>query len=64
MKRYKRLTTQLILNKVDPLQLDDLKMSFLANASTESCSTTVGQLRLVIRNVLNCDKTQYEERFI
>lgn len=64
MNRYKRLATHLIMNKTDPLQLDEFKFAFLQQASSELVSVTVSQLRQVIRLVLNNERHSYEERFI
>ena len=55
---------QLIINKIDPLSLDDFKHSFLEQAGEDLVSVPVYKLRQIIRNVLNCDKYKYEERII
>ena len=64
LRRYKRLTMQLIINKIDPLQVDDFKLNFLEHAEEDLVAVPVHKLRQIIRNVLNCDKHKYEERFI
>ena len=64
LKRYRRLTMQLIINKVDPLSLDDFKYSFLEHAGEDKVSVPVNIMRLIVRNVVNCEKHKYEERFI
>ena len=65
MKRYKRLALHLIVNKVDPLQLDELKYTFLQQSpGNESVSVTVEKFRGIVRHVLNTEKRCYEERFL
>ena len=64
LKRYKRLVFHMVMNKMDPLQLDEFKFSFLSHAVSDNVSVTVRQLRQIIRHVLNNENLSYEERFI
>ena len=41
LKRYKRLATHMVMNKMDPLQLDEFKFSFLSQASPDQVSITI-----------------------
>lgn len=54
----------MVMNKMDPLQLDEFKFSFLSHAVSDNVSVTVRQLRQIIRHVLNNENLSYEERFI
>ena len=64
LKRYKRLSMHLIINKKDPLQLDEFKRSFLEQAGSDPVSVTVPQLKLIVAHIFNDDKQSYEERFV
>ena len=41
LKRYKRLSTHFIINKMDPLQLDEFKFAFLEHATGENCAVDI-----------------------
>ena len=64
MKRYKRLAMHLIMNKKDPLQLEEFKFTFLEKAGSDMVSVTVSQLRQIIAHIFNDERMSYEERFI
>ena len=63
-QRYTRLSTHFILNKIDPMLLDELKFAFLEKAQGEDVSLNIATLRQIIKVVLNNERHTYEERVI
>ena len=54
----------MIINKVDPLLLDELKYAFLDEAGRRDPVTiNRDELRDIVKRVINTDKQRYEERF-
>jgi len=64
LKRYKRLSLHFIINKLDPLQLDEFKFAFLKYATGEDCTVPIKTLRKIIQLVLNDSKLAFDERVI